>query len=125
MITKGLADLSIQNQKLLAKIRVRLQAIIDETNRNRVDEPTEELINADTLAQIINYLIKLEFIQMEDFLHLETQFFVYADKDGLKHKDTVFNMIAAHCRIMRRYIYEVREDKANSKVPMKIFKSYK
>jgi hypothetical protein len=125
MITRGLADLNIQNKKLLAKLRIRLQEIIDETNRNKIAESTVESIDADTLAQIINYFNKLEFLELEDYLFLESQFFNYAEKTGLKYKDTVFNMIAAHCRIMRRHLISHREEAKDGIIPLKIVKSFR
>jgi hypothetical protein len=125
LIIRGLADLNIQNKRLLAKIRVRLQEFIDETNRNKVVESDIEEINADTLAQLINYFNKLEFLELEDYNYLETQFFIYAEKHGLKYKESVFNIIAAHCRIMRRHLVTHRESSKDGNIPIKIVKSFR
>jgi hypothetical protein len=125
LIVRGLADLNIKNVKLLTKIRYRLEELIEETNKNRVEEPTDELINPDTLVQILSYFIKLEFLQLTDYLQLQNLFFVYAQKYGIKNKETIFTMIAAHSKIMQQMIVETRQNNPKGDIAFKDLKTFK
>lgn len=119
IISKCLAELNIKNLNLLTGITDRLNFLIKDFESNPDDPMTK--IDADSFAQILSNLIKLKFIEFDDFKNYEKAFFEYAQKDGINNKETIFAIISAHASYMRL----INEEMVKNKTPIKVKKGFK
>jgi hypothetical protein len=123
LISKNLSELNFKNLVLFVQLRIRLNTLLDINNQNRIEELNENVISPNELCQVLNYFVRLNFLEPADYINLENTFFIYAAKYGI-NKDTTSTIIATHCRFMRKMIVEEREENGG-KILMKTLRRYK
>jgi hypothetical protein len=114
IITKCLAEMNIRNLNLLTGIQERMKEIIKLNSEDQYNtQPLSEFnrLTPDAVTQLLSNLVKLEFLEYEEFYAYETLFFNLAEKNGLKNKESVFSIISTHCKFINRLFKNLESKK--------------
>jgi hypothetical protein len=117
IITKCLAEMNIRNLNLLTGIQERMKEIIKMNSEDQYNtEPISEFnrLTPDAITQLLSNLVKLEFLEYEEFYAYETLFFNLAEKNGLKNKESVFSILSTHCKFINRLFKDLESKKKES-----------
>jgi hypothetical protein len=117
IITKCLAEMNIRNLNLLTGIQERMKEIIKMNSEDQYNtQPISEFnkLTPDAITQLLSNLVKLEFLEYEEFYAYETLFFNLAEKNGLKNKESVFSILSTHCKFINRLFKDLESKKKES-----------
>lgn len=116
IVTKCLAEMKIRNLNLLTGIQERLNAILklNESYSTKVDDSNS--LSPDSLCQVLSNLVKLEFIEFEDFLKYENLFFELADRNGIKNKESIYSILSTHCIFINKLFGELSQNKKETQM---------
>ncbi len=96
VILKCIETLNIRNLNLLTGLNDRLVNIIEKDN-NKVSVDDDNFIEPHSIAHILNSLVKLEFIEYENYVNLEELFFKKSAKfPNSLNEEVLFSIIYAH-----------------------------
>jgi hypothetical protein len=110
IITKCLSEMNIRNLNLLTGIEERWnELVILNKSYTTKNIEAQNVLTADIICQYLNNLVKLEFIEYENFVEYEELFLELASKNGIENKESIFSMLSTHCK----FINKVRNDLEN------------
>jgi hypothetical protein len=110
IITKCLAEMNIRNLNLLTGIEERWnELVILNKSYTTKNIEAQNLLTADNICQYLNNMVKLEFIEYENFVEYEELFLELASKNGIQNKESIFSMLSTHCK----FINKVRNELEN------------
>jgi hypothetical protein len=125
LLSKSLSKTNFKHIVLLGNIRLRFENIIHENIKNRLEDlDNRNNLSADKFAIMLDYLVRLDFLEPADYLSLENRCFIFAAKQGI-NKDSAYIMFTTHCRFMRRIIVEERQAGQDIKVELPVLRRYK
>jgi hypothetical protein len=125
LLSKSLYDMNFKHIILLGHIRLRFETILQINTKNKLVELADYKLTADSFARVLEYLVRLDFLDPADYLNLENMFFILAAKQGI-NKDSAYIMFTTHCRFMRRIIVEERQEGSQEmKVDLRVMRRYK